>query len=553
MENHINPEEKNTGVFPAWASAQKNHDLSWFFEKIIMNAKLWMMFLDTGRNVVIWNKAAGEISGYSGTEVLGNSAIWRWIYPDATYRRGVTEKIVERIRSNKNLENFETTIRTKNGETKRISWNTRELTGNDGRSAGFIVIGDDITAIAEAKLEIHRYAEFQKSIIVNAKLWMTFLDAHNNVVIWNRAAEEITGYSGDEVIGRDEVWRWLYPDSRYRKEVTRKIKDTIRNNKALENFETRILTRRGLARYISWNTRELTGDDGTLLGYIIVGNDITEKVLAKKEIRESEELFHGIAAGASDAIALLDQNGIIRYWNPAAETLFGMNSDAVMRNNFFSLFSPAPSRDLHQSDFRTFFETHAGPFSRYPCELQMLNSAGEVLHLEMSLASLHFRGMWNALGIFRDITVRVKAEHREREILLNAIVQGSPIPQFMIDKNHTVVFWNRALEHHSGIRAADVIGTDLHWKAFYNEKRPCLADLLIDNAPDEIHRWYGKKSSKSKLVEDAFEATDFFPKMGNEGKWLYFTAALIRDSDGNVIGVLETLEDITDTMLYKPR
>ena len=91
-----------------------------------------------------------------------------------------------------------------------------------------------------------------------------------------------------------------------------KIRDIIRNNKALENYETRIRTKSGFTRYISWNTRELTAEDGSRAGYIVVGNDITEKVLAKKEIKESEELFHGITDGASDAIALLDQNGIIR-------------------------------------------------------------------------------------------------------------------------------------------------------------------------------------------------------------------------------------------------
>ena len=553
MEEQFIPDKKTEGVFSEWASTQKNNDLTRFFESIIMNAKLWMMFLDTGRRVVIWNRAAEEISGYSGGEVLGNTAIWRWIYPDAGYRRGVTEKIVESIRSKKNLENFETTIRTKNGGTRRISWNTRELAGDDGKSAGFIVIGDDITAIAEAKNEIHRYAEFQKSVIINAKLWMTFLDTHNNIVIWNKAAEEITGYSRDEVIGRNEVWKWLYPDIEYRKEVTRKIRDIIRNNKALENYETRIRTKSGFTRHISWNTRELTGEDGTRAGYIVVGNDITEKVLAKKEIKESEELFHGITDGASDAIALLDQNGIIRYWNPAAERLFGMNSDNVMRNNFFSLFSLQQSRDMDKSNFLIFFRSHGGPFSRCPCELHMQDSSGKAIHLEMSLTSLHFKGIWNALGIFRDITGRVEAEYREREILLNAVLQGSPIPQFMIDKNHAIIFWNRALEEYSGIKADEVIGTDQHWRAFYDEKRPCLADLVIDNAIDEIPRWYGKKSSKSRLVEGAYEATDFFPKLGKEGIWLYFTAAVIRDSVGNVIGVLETLEDVTDTMLYKPR
>jgi PAS domain S-box-containing protein len=399
----------------------------------------------------------------------------------------------------------------------------------------------------------HDLSRLFESIILNTKLWMTFLDTNKKVVIWNKDAEEITGYSRDEVVGRDEVWRWLYPDIQYRKEVTRKIKDIILNNKDLENFETKILTKRNFTRHISWNTRELIGEDGTGIGYIIVGNDITEKVLAKRALKESEELFHDITTGASDAIVLLGQNGTIWYWNPAAEKLFGMSSDTVMRKNFFFLFSPVQSRDKDQADFHTFFHTQAGPFSQCPCELHMQNNSGEILHLEMSLAPLHFKGKWNSLGIFRDITSRVRAEHRKREILLNAILQGSPIPQFMIDKNHAVVFWNRALEEYSGIKAGDVTGTDLHWKAFYDEKRPCLADLLLDNAIDEIDRWYGKKSRKSRLVEDAYEATDFFPKMGKEGIWLFFTAALIRDSDGNVIGGLETLEDITDTILNKPR
>ena len=57
-------------------------------------------------------------------------------------------------------------------------------------------------------------------------------------------------------------------------------------------------------------------------------------------MRESEELFYSITTVASDAIVLLGQDGIIRYWNPEAEKLFGMSSDTFMRNNFFSLFFP---------------------------------------------------------------------------------------------------------------------------------------------------------------------------------------------------------------------
>ena len=74
-----------------------------------------------------------------------------------------------------------------------------------------------------------------------------------------------------------------------------------------------------------------------------------------------------------------------------------------------------------------------------------------------------------------------------------------------------------------------------------------MADLLVDGDLERIPDWYGAKCSKSKLLTDAYEATDFFPMLGKEGKWLHFTAATIRDSKGNIMGAVETIEDITES------
>ena len=62
---------------------------------------------------------------------------------------------------------------------------------------------------------------------------------------------------------------------------------------------------------------------------------------------------------------------------------------------------------------------------------------------------------------------------------------------------------------------------------------------------ENISGWYEGKFRKSILIDDAYEAIDFFPRMTEEGKWLYFTAGLIRDRR-KVIGAIETLEDITE-------
>jgi PAS domain S-box-containing protein len=143
-------------------------------------------------------------------------------------------------------------------------------------------------------------------------------------------------------------------------------------------------------------------------------------------------------------------------------------------------------------------------------------------------------------------TQRAEAALRESEQRLKIILRGSPISAYILDKEHKVIHWNKALEELSGMKAEKVIGTKEHWKAFYREERPCLADLLIGERIEEVPQWYPEKSKKSKWVEGAYEATDFFPALGEGGRWMQFTAATIRDSLGKIVGVIETLEDITE-------
>jgi two-component system NtrC family sensor kinase len=148
----------------------------------------------------------------------------------------------------------------------------------------------------------------------------------------------------------------------------------------------------------------------------------------------------------------------------------------------------------------------------------------------------------------RDISKRKQAEAAllNNEQKLKAVVYGSPIPQFVIGRDHRVVYWNKALEAITGINASEVIGTDHHWRAFYDVKRPTLADLVLDGDIGTISELFHEKFSRSNLVEDAYEVTDFFPALDVNGKWLFFTAVATRGLDGEVIGAMETLEDITE-------
>ncbi|UCC17786.1 MAG: PAS domain S-box protein, partial [Dehalococcoidales bacterium] len=71
-------------------------------------------------------------------------------------------------------------------------------------------------------------------------------------------------------------------------------------------------------------------------------------------------------------------------------------------------------------------------------------------------------------------------------------------------------------------------------------------DLIVDEAsPTTIESYYPDSYEPSRLIEGAYEAESFFHAMGNNGRWLHFTASPIKDDSGNTIGAIETLEDIT--------
>ncbi len=139
------------------------------------------------------------------------------------------------------------------------------------------------------------------------------------------------------------------------------------------------------------------------------------------------------------------------------------------------------------------------------------------------------------------------AQRRSAEAMLTKIIDGSSIPAFVVNKQHVVTHWNTALESLSAIKKGEIIGTDEQWRAFYPEKRPVMADLIVDGiTPAKINAHYGGKYKKSGLIKGAYEAEDWFPALRGEGRWLHFTASPIKNNSGEIIGAIETLEDVTE-------
>ena len=304
-----------------------------------------------------------------------------------------------------------------------------------------------------------------------------------------------------------------------------------------------------------------------------------EKRYAERALKASEERYRNVVEDQTEFICRFKPDGTHNFVNDAYCRHFGLHGETTIGHRFIphipeddarkisshlaSLTPKSPAGIMehrvilsdgsfryHQWSDRAIFD-ETGTLVEYQsvgkditdwkvAELELKKKNDDLLaaYEQLTVVEEELRSSYDELAISQRTL-------EEKEMTLNAIIEESPIPQFVINLNHEILYWNRALAVYSGIPADEMIGTDQHWRAFYPTRRPCLADLLVENAVDKIPACYRDKYVKSVLIDDAYEATDFFPHMVEGGKWLRFTAGFIKNRKGAVIGAVESLEDIT--------
>lgn len=120
------------------------------------------------------------------------------------------------------------------------------------------------------------------------------------------------------------------------------------------------------------------------------------------------------------------------------------------------------------------------------------------------------------------------------------------IPTFVIDANGKVLIWNRACERLTGVPAYEVLGTAEHWRSFYSERRPTLADLVIQGRTGEVRSLYDQHSHRSEGADNlCVENWCEMPRVGKR-RYLAVDASPIYDAEGRLVAVVETLRDMTD-------
>ncbi len=296
----------------------------------------------------------------------------------------------------------------------------------DEHGRPFRVIGtmQDVTERKAATIELRKAKEFADNLIQTANSIIVGLDVNGRVTLFNKAAEETTGYTFAELDGKN-WFEAVVPRTRYPEAWTAFAR--LLNEGAPTRFENPVLTKSGEERFVAWQNNVAREQD-RIVGTISFGMDITERrrteeelgrhrehleeLVAERtqELRDSEEMFRSMAASARSAIIMIDDAGRTTFWNEAAERIFGWPAAEVLGRDVHALLAPPRSHADVQKGMSAFQLTGRGPVIGKNLEVVALRRSGEEFPVELALSAVRLHGQWHALGILNDVTQRKQAE-----------------------------------------------------------------------------------------------------------------------------------------------
>ena len=243
------------------------------------------------------NRAAVEISGYTEEE-LYSMRFWDFVHPD---HKNMGKQIgLDRQQGKVVPRDYELKIITKNGAEKWVSLTGNKIQYEDKPTALISVI--DITERKQAEKELHKSEEKYRSLVENAREGIFQSTAEGHHITVNQAFANILGYeSPEEVIATiTDISHQVYvhPDDRI------KILQIIEKEGSVKGYEAEFYKKDGSKTWVSINMHAVRDEEGHLLYYQGIDQDVTEKKNMETERQQNIERLKKSLGATINAMAV---------------------------------------------------------------------------------------------------------------------------------------------------------------------------------------------------------------------------------------------------------
>jgi PAS domain S-box-containing protein len=250
----------------------------------------------------------------------------------------------------------------------------------------------------------------------------------------------------------------------------------------------------------------------------------------ESKLKESEERFKQISSSAHDGIILINADGLITFWNEAAEKIFGYSAEAALNKNLFLLIAP----EIYLEEYKYIFEVYLSDKSKNgkgkTVELVGKKKDGSLISIELSLSRFKKDGDYNAITIIRDISERKRAE--QEEIRLSTALKQTGELVLITNVHGIIEYVNPAFEKTTGYSAQEVIGEKTSIFKSGKQSQTFYKKLWDTISHGDV--WKGRLVNRKKDNSLYTEEATISPVRNNLGKIVNYVAVK-RDITSNLI------------------
>jgi len=358
-------------------------------------------------------------------------------------------------------------------------------------------------------------------------------DFQGHVTHMNPEAEHLTGWDFTAAEGRQlsEVFKVVNEHSG--KPVDDLVETVKQAKKIVVLAEDSLLIDSSGNRYqIYENGAPIYDDTGTIIGVILVFRDITQNHQLNIHLNENTQRLQRVIDTSMDAVIVIDEQGIVDEWNPAAEKIFGWSRQEIGKRPLHELIIPEEFRQQHLDGIQRLISNNQLSFHAKRIESLALHKDGHTFPIEMAMTSIRTEKGWMFNAFIRDLT-----EHKNQQciieknnVLLRETQRVAKLGYWELDLKNDLLEWSEEI---FAIFNLDLATTRPSYELFINTVHPddrenvdtAFTESVKNKTPyNIIHRIIA--NDKIKIVHEQCETT--------------------YDESGNPIRSLGLLQDITE-------